>query len=663
MASMERPEKWLCSSMQLAFICAFAGASLAKAAEAERILKDPPLIKMQRTLSQVRSAMMGATNKMMEAPMPHEAVLDLNVTFTNGQIWNPSSASYDKVMLRSYQGTDVSPTAPYVAPTIKIFPGETIRVTLNNKLPADSSCSDHGGDVNTPHCFNGTNLHSHGLWISPAGNSDNVLVSLNPGVSFQYEYNVPPDHPAGTFWYHPHRHGSTALQVASGMAGALIIQGTRPPTPTKNGDIDTLLKATSKQSFKERLLVMQQVQYACYDKDGKIKTNPDKTYRCDPGDVGEIRNYDGFGPGDWAESGRYTSINGEVLPTFAGAKAGQIERWRIVHAGIRDTINLQFRKLKEGVKMPTGLKATEHAAFVAANCSPATVPQFLMAADGLTMANALRTDVSTFQPGYRWDALLVFPTDGNYCVVDTTTPAAGNVAPTISPVELLGIVKVDKGQNVVGDITSYMTSQLVAAAQVNMPSDVRAKVSTELANKLAFTSFVPHPTITENEVTGTQELVFFIDTTTTPAKFEVNGKPYDPARIDRNLVLGKVDEWTLTSDFVSHPFHIHVNPFQIVKILDPSGKDVSGADAIDTAGGFDPQYRGLKGVWKDTLWVKNLSQGKPGRYTLVVRTRYERYIGEFVLHCHILDHEDQGMMQNVSIGVSDGKGGVARGHH
>ena len=66
--------------------------------------------------------------------------------------------------------------------------------------------------------------------MNPAGNGDNVLLSINPGVSFQYEYNNAPDHPAGTFWYHPHRHGSTALQVSSGMAGALIVRGDRPPT-------------------------------------------------------------------------------------------------------------------------------------------------------------------------------------------------------------------------------------------------------------------------------------------------------------------------------------------------------------------------------------------------------------------------------------------------
>ncbi len=133
------------------------------------------------------------------------------------------------------------------------------------------------------------------------------------------------------------------------------------------------------------------------------------------------------------------------------------------------------------------------------------------------------------------------------------------------------------------------------------------------------------------------------------------------ARVDRTLILGGVDEWTLQSGFVSHPFHIHVNPFQIVAIYDPDGHDVNGPDAVDNYSldgkrdaTPDPQYRGLKGVWKDTLWVKNINapdhglKNPKGIYTLIVRTRYERYIGEFVLHCHILDHEDQGMMQNVS---------------
>jgi hypothetical protein len=59
-------------------------------------------------------------------------------------------------------------------------------------VPAnDPSCPGTPEKPDIPHCFNQTNLHSHGLWVSPAGNSDNVLVNVAPGVSFQYEYNVP----------------------------------------------------------------------------------------------------------------------------------------------------------------------------------------------------------------------------------------------------------------------------------------------------------------------------------------------------------------------------------------------------------------------------------------------------------------------------------------
>ena len=92
------------------------------------------------------------------------------------------------------------------------------------------------------------------------------------------------------------------------------------------------------------------------------------------------------------------------------------------------------------------------------------------------------------------------------------------------------------------------------------------------------------------------------------------------------LMLGGADEWSLKSNFVSHPFHIHVNPFQIVKIIAPDGKtDVSAPGAVDNFARdgddnpvVDTQYPGLKGVWKDTLFVKNVPIGgvRPGNIQL-----------------------------------------------
>jgi L-ascorbate oxidase len=646
-------------------LCACLPFAKAQPEEQSRVVENPPLLKITRKAAPQPNILF--TLPEGTPPPPAEAVLDLNVVYTNGKIWNPAEQRYDQVKLRSYQGTGVDPDAPFVSPTIEILPGETIRITLNNQLPLDSSCTNGSGDVNVPHCFNGTNLHTHGLWVNPGGNGDNVLISINPGVSFQYEYKIAPDHPAGTFWYHTHRHGSTALQVSSGMAGALIVRGTRLPTATMNGDIDTLLQPTKKQPFRERVVVMQQIQYACRDEDGKIKVNTDKSYKCDQNDVGTIEGYDQFGPPTWRDSGRYTSINGEVLPpNFRGAKTGQIERWRVIHGGVRDTISLQFRKLKDSAPRSVALRAQETDAYIGENCTGDALTQHLIAADGLTLGTAMKTDVAVFQPAYRWDVLLVFPEVGDYCVINAAAPAPGSVGQTVPSRQLLGFVTVNKGGQVSGDLTSYLTTQLVIAAERNMPSSIKSKVANDLRNGLKLTSFLPHQDIKDDEITGKQELTFNIDTSSDPLQFQVNRRSYDPNRIDRILRLGGVDEWTLKSDFVSHPFHIHINPFQIVKILDPNGNDVSTPDAVDSAGGTpDPQYRGLKGVWKDTLWVKNLVPpgNPPGQYTLVVRTRYQRYIGDFVLHCHILDHEDKGMMQNIRIALPDGVGGTSQGHH
>lgn len=187
-------------------------------------------------------------------------------------------------------------------------------------------------------------------------------------------------------------------------------------------------------------------------------------------------------------------------------------------------------------------------------------------------------------------------------------------------------------------------------------------VINDLQAGLKLSHFVPHQDLPDTP--NKQQLEFNIDTKASPVRFEIDGEPYQPGRIDRELILGHTDEWTLTSKLASHPFHIHVNPFQVVAVLDPNGKDVSTDDAVDdydTTKQFpDPQYRGLKGKWKDTLWVKN-AMGQS--YKVIVRTQYQRYIGDFVLHCHILDHEDQGMMQNVRISLPNASGGVSKGHH
>src|SRR5690606_36635892 len=95
--------------------------------------------------------------------------------------------------------------------------GEVLSVRLKNQLPVEKP-EDHSATLNTPNGFNRTNLHTHGLHVSPAANSDNVLLEVKPGEEFESEIAIPTDHSPGTFWDHAHVHGSTAIQVSSGMA-------------------------------------------------------------------------------------------------------------------------------------------------------------------------------------------------------------------------------------------------------------------------------------------------------------------------------------------------------------------------------------------------------------------------------------------------------------
>ncbi|SFP41807.1 Multicopper oxidase with three cupredoxin domains (includes cell division protein FtsP and spore coat protein CotA) [Nitrosomonas cryotolerans] len=601
-----------------------------------------------------------------------------HIRMVNGKIFNPYSGKYNKVNLRAYQGEGVDPSVPFVAPTINLKPGETFRLNLFNDLPTnDPSCTDVTDvtDVNIPHCFNTTNMHTHGLWISPSGNSDNVLLRVPPETSFNYEFNLPQDHPAGTFWYHPHLHGSTALQVGSGMAGALIIHGDRLPQQDRTGDVDTLLRDRSGKPFRERVVLLQQTPYACRDENGAIKVALNGYWICDTDDVGTISNYDQFGPGTWERSGRHTTINGRVLPLFDGSRSGQLERWRLIHAGIRDSIKFRFYKFTgDNAKLAsaaayTAGSAKKREALVRNICSGAPLEQFSMATDGLTRGALREQTTSELHPGYREDLLVVFPEPGIYCLVDAEAPENETVADEDKSRALLGFVTVAKGLDInANTITNYVRHTLIEAARVHMPDDVKDRVVADLQSHLGLESFEPHPSLETTQPDGTQTLGFNIATQSSPAIFQVgnldeNGKlinaaPYDPDRIDRNLPLGTVQDWELKTFLADHPFHIHVNPFQVIEILDRDGNDVS-----TNAPGNTSMYAGLKGAWKDTLFVAKQADPDQTPYRIRIRTKYQRYVGEFVLHCHILDHEDQGMMQNVRIVPISVQGKPLYGHH
>lgn len=610
----------------------------------------------------------------------------LTVNYFNSKIWNPGTGRYDFVRLRGLREERQSPSqiSLPMAPLIEASPGTTLSLHVTNNLPSTSDCSTHPADMNVPHCFNGTNIHTHGLWVSPSGNSDNVLVDIKPGSSFDYQYDISPDHPSGTFWYHPHRHGSTALQVSSGMAGPLIIRGKRQPTKADPGDIDVLLSGIPSQKFQERILFLQQIPYACKKQGDHVSFS----WQCGPGEIGFVESYDQIDPPKprepllyrnedgtvnptWSQSGRFTSVNGTVHPDISYTTVGAIERWRIIHAGNDDTVSVEFRKLREDSDVSEFLgNANAIGKQVLANCNGPVLHHFQIAVDGITKSSLAEKQESVLHPGNRTDFLVTFPESGTWCVVDNASPSGGSIQGSRSDHQLLGFVKVVNGeQNKPIVPRHFIKTELVRAAKQNINVSMQSVVIDDLNNNLALTSFVPHKSIDTTEVNSfAKPLQFQLMPKQSEAPlFMIDGHSYDPSRIDRQLKLGNVEEWELSADFVSHPFHIHVNPFQIVAIeVFYKGEwiDVSGPDAIDDfqvvngelsrGGPIDPQYRGIKGQWMDTIFVKNIAK-KPGpnstdfSYRVKIRTRYDKYTGQFVLHCHTLDHEDQGMMQNVVI--------------
>jgi FtsP/CotA-like multicopper oxidase with cupredoxin domain len=626
-------------------------------------------------------------------------VVRANFTINNPDPDDPYGGN-DPVELRSYGGC-------HAGPTIEVLPGNTLHIDLINSLSTnDPSCLPFPQNgLNLPAgvgCFNTINLHTHGLHVSPAGNSDNVLLSIAPQTEFPYEINVPGDHPAGTFWYHAHRHGSTATQVASGESGILVIRGTRPytaPTPANPhpiADIDSILHDASGVLMKEQLFLLQQIPYACfsgspdpnviwpaiYTTKGLYDANSDSKdpkgpanapWICPKGDpknsasVGVVENFNlqMFSSTIWDTNGRFTSVNGIVEPTLT-IKAGEIQRWRFVHAGIHDTINLQVVRATGGPSAEAKFRSliansalvgnrVEQEGAVEATCvanEKTLIPQFEIAVDGLTRKHIERVGyggdaVSNYlQPGYRSDILAVFPEDGDYCLLDQAAPPDQRANPTKgtgggqgpSKPQLLAYVHVRGGKAVAGDLQEYVQHSLFDA-NPELPEPIRQNL---LAGDISpWAQFIELP---QPPAANPRKADFAINF----PKFQINGKSYKPDVVNIKRQVNTSDDWILTAKGEPHIFHIHVNPFEIIDVTHlENGAQVSifdkdGHCKKDKPDSLQNQYCSLYHTFRDTIFVEN-------NYQVHARTYYDRYIGEFVIHCHILDHEDAGMMLNIEI--------------
>lgn len=384
-------------------------------------------------------------------------------------------------------------------------------------------------DHNIPHDYNTTNLHVHGWHVSPF--QDDVFRKVLPSFSSNYTYDLD-NHTPGTFWYHPHVHGATAIQVASGMSGALIIE-------EDNLDAYPALAEASKPEH-ERILIFNQIIY-------DIET-------------GTLESFDSLAKG--AAPPRGTTINGIVKPQME-MRLGEVQRWRLIHSGYNTTLALGFDSTVFEV--------------------------YQIAVDGIMFKKARRVRSVHMAPGNRTDLLV-------------------------------------KMKQAAGDFPIYSITYM-GACEYFPETKACKEWSTDSSKKIATVHVsgdpisMDFPTILPGPAPGHEDILSVVYQREIEFSFEngysINGQPFKHDRIDQKPLLGTSEEWKI---FSGHPYHIHVNPFQVWEY---QGKKVNPP------------------LWKDVIFVQGDSA--------LVRTRYQKYWGDFVLHCHILYHEDQGMMQRVRI--------------
>ena len=139
----------------------------------------------------------------------------------------------------------------------------------------------------------------------------------------------------------------------------------------------------------------------------------------------------------------------------------------------------------------------------------------------------------------------------------------------------------------------------------------------------------PFAAIRDKEVTNTRRVTLAVEQPEFPAAGNyqefthlVCGRRFDPDRVDQR---GAIEEWTVVNEHDNdHIFHIHTNPFQMVAI---NGAKLAEQD------------------WRDTVVV-------PRNGSVTFRSRFLDFSGRFVLHCHMMNHEELGMMQVVEVVAS-----------
>jgi suppressor of ftsI len=422
------------------------------------------------------------------------------------------------------------------APTLRLSPGDRLRIAYVNDLPAKPPEKCLAGP-----CTDMTNLHFHGLTVSPDAPQDDVLnMMAMPGQSLRYTVQIPKDHAPGLYWYHTHPHGESYRQALDGMSGALVIDGIESYFPELAGLPERVLivRGRSVSHDPHAAEFQQRVALSSYSCGGEPEP-PEEIF----------------------------TLNGSVRPQIQIAP-GQRQFWRLVNASADRYLDLQL----EGQSFE------------------------IIAMDGMPIAR--------HDPDHRTriaDHVLLPPAGRLEAVV--TGPAAGTPQRLISRC-------VDTGPD--GDPNPAMT---LADIVPHAPARSTAKIM-ESPIKPEFKML----DLAAEEKTPPRFIATF---TEDKNGFYINGEKFTPGAAPTVCAkVGTFQHWRIINASKElHPMHIHQ-----VHFLAYAENDKPIAEPL----------------WLDTV---NVPYG--GSVDVIMDFSDAVIKGMSVFHCHLLNHEDKGMMAKI----------------
>jgi FtsP/CotA-like multicopper oxidase with cupredoxin domain len=582
----------------------------------------------------------------------------------------------------------------YPAPTLQVFPGETLIVHLDNGLSA-LTIRDYFSPQYTPKgetvpmypsqmTSSPLNLHVHGVHVSPKGNADNVLLHVPAGMSNSYVYDIPTNMPQGAYWYHSHLHGLTAAQTYLGLAGLLAI-----------GRTDGNLPLVTQNSIPIRNMVLQ-YNFVFDRANGLAQLNnpywPQFVSSIAPPQGDELAkgtyrplltpvNFNESKPGEtyftvWYagplsirnERGRFQYIPSNLLrfTAHAGSAGAGVPPNPSLPDAQRDvqfTVNGQFQpviKSKAGQTEIWVLCNVSDVAYMNVQLTETATGRHpriaIVGQDGnpYPAVHSLVTDNGTrllIPPASRFAIAVTMPSEGE--LVLEMPPSGGGAKAITAPGVLYTNNGTDNPPAVLGSVSalpsavSYADGFFVFPTQVltrAVPSEGAGR-TTEFAGGQAlgaYTSFVELSGTTpdfkrEIRISGgfLNNLASREDPKSFIYAFDGGAFPNVPLIQPR---LDSVEEWRFVNhNNDEHPIHVHVNDFQVIEYYDPTTGLRTGADEF----GVDNANTPAPTMQIDETVIE------PG--ILSIRTRFDDYVGLFVMHCHRLNHEDNGLMMLISV--------------